>query len=153
MPRNTYVPVRQDTNKMRFIEWLTTPPPMREPATEEEFAAVIDVHPKTLYNWKVDPEFKMVWHGETDKVIGGDDRRQQVMDALYAQASDPYHPRSVQAAKLWGEWIEKMSPPAAESGEVVATKPLHMLSDDEIKDLLARGLQNNQVEFHSADAE
>lgn len=153
MPVNTYVAVTQDPRKMRFIEWLTTPPSMRDPETEEEFAAVIDVHPKTLHNWKRDPEFKYVWHGKTDEVIGGDDRRQAVIDALFAAASDPFNPRSVSAAKEYREWLKLMAPEQAGSGEIVADKPLALLSDEEIDDLLARGLQNQQVEFHSADPE
>lgn len=136
---------------MRYIEWLTTPPPMREPATEEELALEIDVHTKTLYNWRHDPEFKAVWHGETDKVVGGDDRRQAVIDALYEAASDPSHPRQVAAAKEYRVWVEQMSPPS-EPGTVTATKPLTLLTDDEIKDLLARGLQNQQYEFHDANS-
>ena len=47
-----YVPVRQDAKKMRYIEWLTTPPQERVPATERELARELDVIPKTLYNWK-----------------------------------------------------------------------------------------------------
>jgi hypothetical protein len=149
MPRNSYVAVTQDPRKMRFIEWLTTPPAMREPRTEEEFALTVDVHPKTLHNWKHDPEFKAVWHGETDRVVGGDDRRQAVMDALYEAASDPNHPRMAAAAKLWFDNLKAMSP-ENEPGQVVATKRLELLTDEEIEDLLARGLANQQVEFHDA---
>lgn len=151
MPVNRYVAVTQDPRKMRFIEWLTTPPPMREPDTEEAFAAVIDVHPKTLHNWKHDPEFKSVWHGENDKVLGGDDRRKAVIDALFEAASDPNHPRQVTAAKEYREWLKLMSPETEGTGEVVAHKRLELLTDEEIDDLLARGLQNQQIEFHSAD--
>lgn len=146
MARNSYLAVEQDPAKMRYVEWLTTPPSMREPATEEEFALTIDVHPKTLYNWRHDPEFKMVWHGETDKVVGGDDRRQSVIDALYEAASDPGNPRCVSAAKEYREWLRVMTPPD-EPGAVVATKRLELLTDEEIDDLLARGLQAQQIEF------
>jgi hypothetical protein len=78
-----YVPVRQDPEKMRFIEWLTTPPAARQPATEAEFARMIDVHVKTLYNWKHDREFRETWQGETDQIIGDLDKRQRVLDALF----------------------------------------------------------------------
>lgn len=152
MARNKYLAVTQDPKKMLFIEWLTTPPPDRDPSTEEEFAATIDVHPKTLYNWKRDPEFKGVWHAETDKVVGGEDRRQAIMDALFEAASDPNNPRMVSAAKEWRQWVEQMSPPAAEGGEVVATKRIELLTDEEIEDLLARGLANQQVEIRGGDS-
>lgn len=152
MARNKYLAVTQDPKKMLFIEWLTTPPPDRDPPTEEEFAATIDVHPKTLYNWKRDPEFKGVWHAETDKVVGGDDRRQAIMDALFEAASDPGNPRMVSAAKEWRQWVEQMSPPAAEGGEVVATKRIELLTDEELDDLLARGLANQQVEIRGGDS-
>ncbi len=143
--------VTQDPRKMRYIDWLTTPPPMRDPQTEEELALTIDVHTKTLYNWRHDPEFKAVWHQETDKVVGGDDRRQAVIDALFEAASDPDHPRCVSAAKEYREWLKLMAPPD-EPGTVTASKPLTLLSDEELKDLLARGIQNQQIEFHDGDA-
>jgi hypothetical protein len=148
VPKN-YIPVRQDPEKMRFIEWLTTPPRAREPATEREFAAMIDVHVKTLFNWKQDREFREEWQGQTDQVVGDLDRRQAVLDALFEAARDPRNPRHVPAAKLYLEAVGAMTPPTLEV--TVSHKAIGMLSDDEIEKLLARGVAEMKAEGGRAD--
>jgi hypothetical protein len=133
-----YVPVRQDPEKMRFIEWLTTPPAARQPPTEAEFARMLDVHVKTLYNWKHDREFREVWQGETDQVIGDLDKRQRVIDALYDAASDPRNPRHVTAAKVYLDAIKQMSP-ERESG----AKAIGMLTDAELELMIKRTVNSD----------
>lgn len=130
---------------MAFIEWLTTPPHAREPRTEKEFAASIDVYYKTLYNWKHDREFREVWQDNTDQVIGGEDRRQAVMDALYKAAADERNPRHVAAAKLYLDAIGAMSP--SKMNVQVTHKALGMLSDEEIEVLMARGIAEQRAEM------
>jgi hypothetical protein len=122
-----YQPVRQNPEKMQYIEWLTTPPTARNPPTEAEFARMIDVSVKTLYNWKHDREFRDVWQGETDQVIGDLDKRQAVLDTLYKAASDERNPRHVSAAKLYLEAIREMSPERESN-----TKAVGMLTNDEL---------------------
>jgi len=134
-----YVPVRQDPEKMRFIEWLTTPPAARQPETEAEFARMIDVHVKTLYNWKHDREFREAWQGETDQVIGDLDKRQRVLDALYEAASDPRNPRHVPAAKLYLDAIRQMSPERE-----AASKAVGSLTDAELELMIQRGVVEAQ---------
>jgi hypothetical protein len=140
-----YVPVRQDAKKMRYIEWLTTPPQERVPATERELARELDVIPKTLYNWKNDREFRDLWRDESDEVIGGEDKRQRVMETLYMAAIDYRSPRHVQAAKLYLETIGAIGPQRVEVQ--VSSKALSMLSDDEIEQLIARGLAEQRAEL------
>jgi hypothetical protein len=130
-----YVPVRQDPEKMRFIEWLTTPPAARQPATEAEFARMIDVHVKTLYNWKHDREFRETWQGETDQIIGDLDKRQRVLDALFEAASDARNPRHVSAAKLYLEAIREMSPERESQGKAIG-----LLTDAELALMIDRNL-------------
>ena len=140
-----YVPVAQDAKKMRYIEWLTTPPQERSPRTEKELARELDVYPKTLYGWKQDREFRDVWRDETDEVIGGEDKRARVMETLYMAAIDYRSPRHVQAAKLYLETIGAIGPQRVEVS--VSSKALGMLSDDEIESLIARGLAEQQAEI------
>jgi hypothetical protein len=130
-----YEPVHQNPEKMRFIEWLTTPPTARNPPTEAEFARMIDVHVKTLYNWKHDREFREVWQGETDQVIGDLDKRQRVLDALFEAASDVRNPRHVSAAKLYLEAIREMSPERQS-----ASKAIGSLTDAELELMTQRAL-------------
>lgn len=143
-----YTPVRQDAKKMAYIEWLTTPPHAREPRTEKELAAKLDVYHKTLYNWRHDREFREVWQDNTDAVIGGEDRRQAVMDALFRAASDDHNPRHVAAAKIYLDAIGAMSP--AKVNVSVSHKALGMLTDEEIEMLMARGIAEQRA-AESAD--
>lgn len=129
---------------MRYIEWLSTPPSMRRPATKQEIAAELDVYPKTLYNWEQDREFRDVWRDESDEVIGGEDKRQQVLDTLHRTAIDSHNPRHVAAGKLYLEAIGAMSPQRVDVN--VSSKALGMLSDDEIERLIARGLAEQRAD-------
>ena len=126
---------------MRFIEWLTTPPTQRQPPTEAEFARMIDVHVKTLYNWKHDREFREVWQGETDQVIGDLDKRQAVLDALYSAASDPRNPRHVAAAKLYLDAIKQMTPEREAANRAVGS-----LTDAELDLMIKRTLVESPSE-------
>jgi hypothetical protein len=136
-----YQPVRQNPEKMLYIEWLTTPPTARNPPTEAEFARMIDVSVKTLYNWKHDREFRDVWQGETDQVIGDLDKRQAVLDTLYEAASDPRNPRHVPAAKLYLEAIKQMTPERQSEAKAIG-----MLTDAELALMIDRTLAETQNE-------
>lgn len=138
VPKNTYVAVRQDPRKMRYIEWLTTVPDFRTPRTERELARELDVYPKTLFNWRQDRDFCEVWHGEADEVIGSPDRRQAVLETLYRAATDERNPRHVTAGKLYLEAIGAIAPPKLDV--VVSGKALGMLDDDELEKLIAIGV-------------
>jgi hypothetical protein len=143
-----FVPVRQDPRKMRYIEWLTTPPTHRQPKTEVELAREIDVFPKTLYNWRQERDFREVWSDDTDRVVGGEDRRQRVMDTLYDAAVDHRNPRHVAAAKLYLDTLGAISPPR----EGVSGKAIGMLTDDEIEQLLSRGILEQHDRRDEIDA-
>jgi hypothetical protein len=144
-----YIPIRQDPEKMRYIEWLTTPPRARQPPTEKEFAVMIDVHTKTLFNWRQDREFREEWQNATDQVIGDLDRRQVVLDTLFEASRDARNPRHVAAAKLWLEAVGAITPPKLDV--TVSHKAVGMLSDDELEKLVARGVAELQAEGGSAE--
>ena len=133
-----YTPVRQDPKKMRYIEWLTTPPQHRVPGTERELAAELDVYPKTLYNWRQEREFREVWRDDADEVIGGEDKRQRVMETLYMAAIDYRSPRHVAAAKLYLETIGALGPQRVDVQ--VSSKAVGMLDDEELERLIAIGV-------------
>lgn len=138
VPRNSYVPVRQDPRKMRYIEWLTTPPTARVPHNERELARELDCYAKTLYNWRQDPEFCEIWRSESDEIIGGPDNRQMVLDTLLRAATDERNPRHVQAGKLYLDAIGAMQPPKLDI--TISGKALGMLDDDELERLIAMGV-------------
>ena len=141
---SAYVPVRQDPKKMRYIEWLTTPPQHRDPSTEKQLAAELDVYPKTLYNWKHEREFREVWSDQADQIVGGEDKRQRIMETLYMAAIDYRSPRHVQAAKLYLEAIGAMQPQRL--SVEVSPKALGMLDDEELEILIAKGVAELQRE-------
>lgn len=140
----SYVSVRNDPKKMRYIEWLTMVPDYRRPKSERELAVELDVYPKTLYNWRQEREFREVWRDESDEVIGGADRRQAVLETLYRAATDEGNPRHVSAGKLYLEAIGAMSPPRLDIS--VSGKALSMLSEDELESFIARGVLELQRE-------
>jgi hypothetical protein len=142
MPK-PYVPVRQDAQKLRYIEWLTTPPNARQPETEAEIAAELDVHAKTLYNWRHDREFKEVWHDMVDEVAAPEDVRQRIMENLARIASDPDNPRCVVAAKTYFDNLRRMSPGGDDGGQAV--KAVGMLTDDELARLIDHGIAEGAV--------
>jgi hypothetical protein len=144
---SAFVPVRQDPRKMRYIEWLTTPPSHRTPHTEVELARELDVYPKTLYNWRHEREFREVWSDDTDRVVGGEDRRQRVMDTLYDAASDPNNPRHVVAAKLYLDTLGAISPPREGNHKAIG-----MLTDDEIEKLLGQAVLAEHDKRDEVDA-
>jgi hypothetical protein len=45
-------------NQDKFVEWLAVPKHMREPKTQKELAAHLDVCPDTLSRWKKNPELQ-----------------------------------------------------------------------------------------------
>ncbi len=150
MTNSRYLPVRQDPKKMRYLEWLTTPPQHRDPPTERDLAKELDVYPKTLYNWKQDREFREVWRDEADAVVGGEDKRQQVMNTLFKAASDEYNPRHVQAAKLYLDAVGAIGPQQIDVQ--VSSKAVGMLDDDELERLIAIGVAELQKQRGHGEA-
>ena len=140
-----YLPVRQDAKKMRYIEWLTTPPQERVPPTERDIAKELDVYPKTLYNWRQDREFRDVWRDDADEVIGGEDKRQRVMEVLYMAAIDYRSPRHVAAAKLYLETIGAIGPQRIDVQ--VSNKAVSLLTEEELDNLITRGLAEQSAEI------
>ena len=146
----SHVPVRQDIRKMRYIEWLTTPPNDRNPPNETELAKELDVYPKTLYNWRQEREFRDVWRDDADEVIGGEDKRQRVLETLYTAAIDYRSPRHVSAAKLYLETIGAIGPQRVDVQ--VTNKAIGLLTDDELNSLIARGVVEMQRETDGQSA-
>jgi hypothetical protein len=141
----SYMPVRQDVRKMRYIQWLTTPPQERIPSTQADLAKELDVYPKTLWNWRQDREFRDVWRDDADEVIGGEDKRQRVMETLYMAAIDYRSPRHVAAAKLYLETIGAIGPQRIDIQ--VSNKAIGLLTDEELAKLIDQGLTEQKTEL------
>jgi len=103
MPRGDVIPI-QDFRKQRLLEWLCTPPSERKPTKLTDLAAEFGLERRTLTNWKtVDKEFMEAWEKLYLKTIGNPGRKQEIMDTLFATATDPDDPKHVAAAKQYFE--------------------------------------------------
>jgi hypothetical protein len=127
-----------DFRKQALLTWLCTTPKEREPKTMSQLAVVIGVERKTLYVWKEDKEFLDEWERLYLKTIGNPDRKSQIMDTLYATATDPDDPKHVQAAKQYFE-IEGSVKPAKLQVELTGTAK--ELSDEDLALLIAEKAQ------------
>ena len=130
-----HVPIDADPRKLEYLRWLTTPKAERNPSSERKLAEKLDVSVKTLYNWRQQTEFRRRWELETDTIIGGDDRRQAVFDALYETATDRTHKQHVQAAVAFTKLIAEIQPSAANLRQT--DKPLTQMSKDELDAMIA----------------
>lgn len=132
-PQAKAIPI-SDFRKQAFLEWLCTPAKERKPKNMEDFADTIQVTRRTLTNWKVDKDFLEAWEKLYLKTIGNPERKQSIMDTLYATASDKDDPKHVAAAKQYFE-IEGSVKPA--KMEMTVRREASELSDDELQQLLA----------------
>lgn len=133
------VNIDSDPKKLRYLQWLTTPKADRKPASERQLAAEMGISVKTLYNWRQQTEFRRRWELETDTIIGGDDRRQAVFDALFETATDRNHKQHVQAAVAFTKLIAEIQPSAANLRQT--DKPLSQLNQKELEAMIAAAAQ------------
>lgn len=127
-----------DWRKTLLMTWLCTPPKDRNPASKSSLAAMFGVDLRTINLWINEPSFRNEWARRAGKVIGSEDRAKEVLDTLYAVASDASHRNQVQAAKLFLEATNAIRP---QPMEVTVRKPSE-LSDDELDALLAQGARS-----------
>ena len=130
--------IDNDPVKLAYLTWLTTPKAQRDPPSERGFARKYNISVKTLYNWRQNSEFKRRWELETDGIIGGDDRRQAIFDALFETATDREHKQHVQAATAYVKLIDEIKPTA---GNIRADKPLSQMSMQELQLMAAQAAQ------------
>jgi len=90
----------------RYLEWLLTPEAERTPSTKARLAESLGVSTQTLRNYAKDPwlQRELIQRG---RALARVERAQDVLESLFAQAKDPQNPRSVQAAKVFLDWISK----------------------------------------------
>ena len=120
--------------RIRFIEWLLTPPSEREPRLMTELAEEMGLTRRTLTNWKTrDRDFMEEWERRYLTSIGSPERKQAIMDTLYATATDPDDPKHVSAAKQYMEIEGSLKP---RKTEVEITKNPSSLTDEELDAVL-----------------
>jgi len=75
-----------DTRQEKYLNWLLVPAPMRQPRTQEQYAADNDIDPTTLRRWQKKPHFKQEWQRRVEELQGSPERTQKLLDAIYERA-------------------------------------------------------------------
>lgn len=112
----------------QYLEWLLTPEEERKPRTKGGLADSLGVTPQTLRSYAKDPwlQRELVQRG---RALNRVERAQSVLESLYVQATDKDNPRSVAAAKVWLDWVNKQLEPSLETD-------MTDMSEDELMEML-----------------
>lgn len=124
-----------DWRHVKFMEWLVTPPGQRDPPSRQKFADLLGISTRSLRLWAENVQFREEWQRRVAKLLGSPERSQQVMDTLFASATDVNNRNQVQAAKLYLEATNAIKPPPM---ELTVRRPTD-LSDEELDAMLAQG--------------
>lgn len=123
----------------RYIHWLLTPVPEREPPNQQRLAEELGVTYKTMKEWKNRREFLAEWERQYLKHIGSPERKSHIMDTLYKTATDGDDPKHVQAAKEYFAIEGSLKP---QRMDVTVSRDASELSDDQINAMLAAHAQS-----------
>lgn len=139
-------PMITDPNKLRLVEWLCTPRPLRVPLTQKELAAELGVQDRTVRYWMKDPLVRAQWEVEAKRAVGDPGKVQEVIEALRAGALDGDESLSarVRAADVYLKAVDAIRPAVVD----VASKRAAEMSDDELRALVAEAAQ---VELRGRD--
>lgn len=117
----------------RFLEWLCTIKEDRDPSTQKELAAELDVSSDFLSRLKAKPDFLARWEAQYRRTVGSPERAQTVLEQLYETAIDRTDPRQVQAAKQYLDAIDAVKPKKLE----IAVTSAKEFTDDQLYAMLA----------------
>lgn len=125
-----------------FVEWLITPPSMREPSTLTEFGQRIAGCSNTvLRNWQRKPVFVENWKRRAAEVGYDESLKLMLMEALHVRAMNGDN----QASKLWMEASGNLAAPDARQERNQASskelKPEEM-SDEQVEAALAEMIED-----------
>ena len=96
----------RSVEKAQFIDWLAVPKHLREPSSLMKMAEALDVTPQTLRAWKRDPRTIEQVRGKIQGQLTISELP-DILESLLIQAKDPLNTRSVQAARLLVDMMEK----------------------------------------------
>lgn len=138
--------VLEDARKLRLLNWLITPPGMREPSSQNALAEELGVSSRTIRDWKQAPVFRALWEKQAKDIVGDPEKVQRVLEMLYDTALDTTNARHVKAAELYLKAVDGIKPPEASLAEKKAAE----LSDNELEALLAEAAQREQQARYEA---
>jgi hypothetical protein len=136
-------PDLNDFRVLRLLDWLTTIPSEREPATQKELGDELGLSHFVLTTWKKDADFLIEWERRYRQKVGSPEKQQEVLQALQETAKDRTDPRQVPAARAYLEAVDAIKP--RKMDVTVTTKPAKDLSDEDLAALLAEAAENEAI--------
>jgi len=121
-----------DPRHARLVEWLATPPKMREPRTQAGIAEELGVAPRTIRDWSARDDVRRAWKKQADEVVGDPSKVQEVLEQLRIVALDPTHRQFAQAVKTYLEAVDAIKPPENKLEVKMTREDLKDFSDDEL---------------------
>ena len=103
-----------------YAEWLALPADLREPSSKKDIAKRLGVSYDTVKDYEQDPRFQAIYRDKVDSELRVANLG-EIINSLVTQATDPQNTRSVQAARLLLEWMDKHTAPVAEDALRKAT--------------------------------
>lgn len=119
-----------DERQEKYLNWLLVPAPMREPKTQEAYAAQEGVDSTTLRRWQKKPHFKAEWQKRVEELQGSPERTQKLLDTIYQRALGGDN----KAAQLYLQATNRLAPTQV---NVTHTQSLAEISDADLEDLIA----------------
>ena len=122
-----------------FLTWLTGGRP--EGQSQEQFAAQLGVHVRTLRDWKKDPSFLKAWELRMRQTHA----RPDVLSAQLEVLNEKALTGDVRATELYWKLVDKMTP---EKVEVKTESGLSDLSDAQLDELIGAHARKEQQKRH-----
>lgn len=94
-----------------LIDFLLDPDTSK--GSQNEWCRSRGIHPSFPGRWKKEAAFKRHYEARFEKVYGGVDKVQQVVDAMQRKGADG----DVRAAQIYLGWVEKLKPKRDEDDE------------------------------------
>ncbi|WP_395160872.1 hypothetical protein [Ilumatobacter sp.] len=132
--QHNVVPI-QDFRKQAVLTWLCTPLKERDPSTQTALAEQLGITRQTIGAWKENKEFMDAWEKRYLQTIGDPSRKSEIMDTLFATATDKDDPKHVAAARQYFD-IEGSVKPAKVQVEVMGSAT--QLTDEQLELLIAQ---------------
>jgi predicted transcriptional regulator len=135
----------QDPRHIRLVEWLVTPPSVREPQTQAGIAKELGVAPRTIRDWQQRDDVRRAWKKEADELVGDPSKVQEVLETLRQQALDPTHRQYAQCVKTYLEAVDAIKPPDNKLELKLSKDELRNFTDDELDARIAAAMADLEM--------
>ena len=134
-----------DPRHQTVLEWLCTPPAMRDPKTKTLLAESLGVTRATLNGWIKTKRFQEAWEELSREVVGGIDRVQEVLEEMRLASLDRQRRDQVSAAKLYLDAVGAIKPPEKKVQVSLSRDDLAEFTDAELDEMIARTIAAGAV--------